>query len=359
MKNGAGLPAELDRLCERSDRLRQYRDEWRSPRSRAILDELVLIARHREPVLILGPTGSGKTNLAKCIHEIRRTAADERTRAFVQLNMAAISPTLALSELFGYARGSFTGATEAYSGLIRSANGGTLFLDEVADADPGTQAALLGFLDDLRFRPLGATREESVDLDLVSATNKVPETEIGAGTLREDLYYRLAKVVLEVPPLGERAEDIPGIARSLVAHLADRYQKWGDLRAREINDEAVGRLVDFGQAWSGNVRQLEFVLTGAFVRAGSRRTIGADDLPPRETWVRNTRTVDRRDGRWLLEEHLGSLSHDELMKEYVRALLARSGGVKRAAARTAKVASSTFHRWVQTWLEAKSGGGEG
>jgi two-component system response regulator GlrR len=340
--------SELEKkMAERSDCFKEFCAQWRSPASLKLLKELARIARHREPVMILGPTGSGKTKLASCIHELRwRGAAVDREDKFKQVNMANLSPDLLHSELFGYRRGAFTGANQDFKGLIMAANGGTLFLDEVADADAGAQAALLRFLDSGKIRPTGATQERPVDVRVISATNKDPQREIRHGVFRPDLYFRLAAVEVEVPPLCERLDDIDGMAPAMVVKLGERYADDRELLAKGISPAAVERLKDFGENWSGNVRQLESVIVAGFINCGSRACIDVDDLPPEESWHSKTRLVDRNAVRWELERYLGTTSNQELMRDYARALLICSGGNKHQAARTARIAVTTLNRWL-------------
>ncbi len=353
MGKASGGKSEFRSECQRSRWFEQFELEWQSPSSRQVLRRLAAIGQHREPVLILGPTGCGKSKIAKCIHELRHYGHEggDSAAPFEQLNMAAISPTLAHSELFGYARGAFTGASrEGHEGLILAANKGTLFLDEIADADMGTQAALLNFIDNREIRAVGRTEMTKVDVDIIAATNKDPAVEIDARSFREDLYHRLAAITLEVPPLAERRDDIPGIARSLVKELGKRYRYDDSLKASSIQQDALDELKAFGENWTGNVRQLESILVSAFVAAGANPEICKEHLPPRASWYRRTRSTDRRASEWELEEWLGKKSRDDMMRTYVRALMAQAYGVKKYAAQTARVPESTMHAWVSKFM---------
>ncbi len=351
------LTEQEQKLAERSPCFKEFCEQWRSPVSLQLLKELQRIAKHKEPIMILGPTGSGKTTIARCIHQISwRGAAKDMMEKYRQVNMGSLSPDLLRSELFGHRRGAFTGAERDYKGLILAANGGTLFLDEVADADVGAQASLLRFLESGKIRPVGCEDERDVSVRIVSATNKDPKHEVHYGVFRQDLYYRLAAAEVEVPPLHERIEDIEGIAPSIVAKLVrERYADDPELCAEGITLEAIRRLQDFGENWTGNIRQLDSVLVAAFINAGSKKCIEVEDLPPEERWHGETRLVDRKSARWAIERYLGTIDNQELMRDYARALLVCAGGNKHQAARNGKIAVTTLTRWLAIPEEEEAG----
>jgi len=198
-------------------------------------------------VIVYGETGTGKELIARAIHELSR----RRERTFVKLNCAAIPTGLLESELFGHERGAFTGAIAQRIGRFELADGGTLFLDEVGDIPLELQPKLLRVLQEQEFERLGSTRTRRVDVRVVAATNRDLEDMVAAGTFRSDLYYRLNVFPLTLPPLRERAEDIPPLVRYFVQKFARRMNK----AIETIPADAMVALS--GYAWPGNVRELE------------------------------------------------------------------------------------------------------
>lgn len=209
------------------------------------------------PLLILGPTGAGKGVLARWLHE----HGSRSREPMVDLNCAGLSKELVESELFGHARGAFTGAVQEKRGLFELAHRGTLFLDEIGDLDPAVQPKLLKALEERRFRRLGELVERRVDVRLVAATNADLAAKVDAGTFRADLYYRVNNLVLEIPSLAERSDDIPYIADKILAELgANRGRQY------ELDAGALASLQSY--AWPGNVRELKSALEQAAMRAG-------------------------------------------------------------------------------------------
>ena len=198
-------------------------------------------------VLIAGESGTGKERIAEAI--VR--ASGRASQPFIRFNCAALTPELAEAELFGHSRGAFTGATHARTGLFREAHGGTLLLDEVGELDGRTQANLLRVLQEGEVRPVGEDRPVKVDVRILAATNRDLEAMVSEGSFREDLYYRLKVVQLEVPPLRDRPEDIPLLARHFLDRSAERFAT-GPLT---VPDELDSRLL--AHRWPGNVRELE------------------------------------------------------------------------------------------------------
>jgi len=218
----------------------------RSARMSEVLDEARLVAASDASVLIRGASGAGKELLARAIHR----ASARADKPFVAINCGAIPEQLLESELFGHVKGAFTGASSAHEGLFLSADGGTLFLDEIGDMPLPLQVKLLRVLQERAVRPVGATRAKPVDVRIISATHRDLEAALPAGTFREDLYYRLNVVRLNLPSLEERREDIPLLARHFMQSLADKYRK----NIHGFAPEAVELLVT--AQWPGNVRQL-------------------------------------------------------------------------------------------------------
>ncbi|OQY68531.1 MAG: two-component system response regulator GlrR [Rhodocyclaceae bacterium UTPRO2] len=218
----------------------------RSPLMLSVLDEARIVAATDASVLIFGDTGSGKELLAQTLHDW----SPRRDAAFVAINCGAIPEQLLESELFGHVKGSFTGATRDHRGLFQEAVGGTVFLDEIGDMPLSLQVKLLRVLQEREVRPVGAARSVPVDVRIVSATHRDLDAEIAAGRFREDLYYRVNVVNLNLPPLAERREDIPLLAQHFLAALAEKYRK-------KVNGYASDAMeVLLKAAWPGNVRQL-------------------------------------------------------------------------------------------------------
>jgi transcriptional regulator with PAS, ATPase and Fis domain len=221
-------------------------------------------------VLIFGETGTGKELLARYIHACGPRAGSP----FEAVNLAAVPETLFESEMFGYAEGSFTGAVRGgREGRFQRAGDGTLFLDEVGDMPLSVQAKLLRVLEDRCVEPVGSARKVAFRARVIAATNRDLEQMVATGAFRADLYYRLAVVTLELPPLRERTADIPLIAAHMLANLADRY----GLPAKQLSAEALAVLQAY--PWPGNVRELRNVLEQLFAFAPSP-VITVDDLPP-------------------------------------------------------------------------------
>ncbi len=208
------------------------------------------VAPYDVNVLILGESGSGKELVAKAIHHL----SPRKNRPFVAINCAALPPELLESELFGYRKGAFTGAVSDKKGLIEKANGGTLFLDEIGDMPLPLQAKLLRFLETRKFIPLGSTEEREVDVRVVAATNRNLKEEIKKGRFREDLYYRLATIVIEVPPLRERKEDIPLLVEFFAREFSKKYGK----EIKRISKGFIDYLM--GLPLEGNVRELRNIV---------------------------------------------------------------------------------------------------
>ncbi len=233
-----------------------------------VRDMIRRVASLPSTVAIHGESGSGKELVARAIHQLSGRAS----KPFIAINCGGIPETLLESELFGHKKGAFTGAVEDKEGLFVVANGGTLFLDEIGEMPLALQVKLLRVLDNSRVMPIGGTSEIRVDVRIISATNRDLEKMVGDNTFRKDLYYRLNVIPLRVPPLRERVDDIPLLARHFVAVHGERLGR----RGLEIAPEAEAALCAF--TWPGNVRELENVLERAVALCGNAR-IELADLP--------------------------------------------------------------------------------
>src|SRR6266446_6080119 len=236
-----------------------------------------LLAPRNKTVLITGPTGCGKEIVARAIHHLSPRAA----RTFAVVNCAAIPETLLEAELFGYARGAFTGAMQSYAGRIHTAQGGTLFLDEIGEMPLSLQPKLLRFLEQKELQRLGSAEVVRVDARVVSATNAHLLTLVREGRFREDLYYRLCAFPIEIPPLRERPEDIAPLAAHFLAKFA------APLPAPEFSAEALQLLKT--QPWAGNIRELQNVIERALILSEDEVVIRPEHLLLADTGFRSAR----------------------------------------------------------------------
>jgi DNA-binding NtrC family response regulator len=300
---------------------------------RRVLALVERVARTDSTILVLGETGTGKDLIGRAIHD----ASARRSGPWCAVNSAAFPETLLDSELFGHRRGSFTGATEHSKGLFEQADGGTLFLDEVAEMPLSMQAKLLRFLQTGEVRAVGSAASRVVDVRLVAATNKQLEREIQRGAFREDLFYRLAVIPIEIPPLRDRIEDVPLLAR----HFAERVAaRWGK-PALELAPSALDALTSY--AWPGNVRELENVIERA-VALCSGNALCADDLPHFER---------RAEGPAAQAPARVPESLPTLERRHIIETLERVGWNRRRAAALLQISTTTL------WRRLKSFGIEG
>lgn len=262
---------ELERVNQ--ELLRQLSDEFAmigdSIAMRALRKQIAVVAPSDGRVLIFGESGTGKELVARAIH----LHSKRKNEPFVEINSAAIPEDLVESELFGHAKGAFSGATNSKKGKFEIADGATLFLDEIGDMSPRVQAKMLRVLEEQRFEPVGSNSPIKVDVRVISATNKRLEDLIDDGHFRHDLFYRLNVIPFQVPPLRERAEDIP----ALIDHFNRRFSAEYGKAAKVFSDDAVNLLRD--HVWLGNVRELKNTIERVVIM-NSSVTVRADDLPP-------------------------------------------------------------------------------
>ena len=261
---------EVERLSEELSTLRGA--DGIVGHSAAVRDVLAVarkVARHPSTVLVTGESGTGKELIARLVH----SASPRAERAFVAVNCAAIPDALLESELFGHARGAFTGAVQERRGLFEEADGGTIFLDEIGDLPLALQVKLLRVLQEGEIRRVGDNAPRTVDVRIVTATSRDLEAEVRENRFRADLYYRVNVVRLHLPPLRERGEDIAELAK----HFASAHAARLGIAQPSIKPAALRALMDY--AWPGNVRELENVIERALVLA-ENGTIGAEELPP-------------------------------------------------------------------------------
>ena len=277
------LSAVIERAMEKARLLqetRQLRDRLRErnafglivsddPKMKAILDLVAQVGPSRASVLISGESGTGKELIAESIH----AASPRAHKPFIRLNCAALAESLLESELFGHERGSFTGAVGRREGRFKQADGGSLFLDEISEIPPGTQVKLLRFLQERTFERVGGNETQKVDVRVIAATNRDLKAEIAKGTFREDLFYRLNVVAIDLPPLRQRKGDVPALA----SFFLQRYAAENGRSIDSISEDALARLSSY--AWPGNVRELENVMERAVVLCDAMQ-IESKHLPP-------------------------------------------------------------------------------
>jgi DNA-binding NtrC family response regulator len=282
--------------------------------------------------LILGESGTGKEMVAKAIHQLSPRAK----QPLVSVHCAALSPTLLESELFGHERGAFTGAHERRIGRFEQAQGGTLFLDEIGEIDAALQIKLLRFLGERTFERVGSNKTLTADVRLVAATNKDLEAMVKAGTFREDLYFRLKIVELYLPPLRERMEDVPLLAKSFLREFA----KENDKPIADFTADALEMLLN--HRWPGNVRELRAAIESAVVLCRGDR-IAARDLP---RTVRSEAAPTGDPTRLLAKN---DLTVKEAEKQLIIRALKETKGNRTLAAQKIGMPRRTFHRKLHTY----------
>ncbi|MBM4137057.1 MAG: sigma-54-dependent Fis family transcriptional regulator [Nitrospira sp.] len=285
-------------------------------------------------VLILGESGTGKELVARAIHY----NSQRKTKPFIAVNCTAIPENLIESELFGYEPGSFTGATSRNIGLFEAANGGTIFLDEIGDLPALTQSKILRVLQDKEIRRIGSRESIKADVRIIAATNKDLEEEISKKNFREDLYYRLKVITIELPPLRERKEDIP----ELVVFFIKKYNQEFGKRIKGIEEKAIKALIEYH--WPGNIRQLESVVERAVIMCESP-FIHLKDI---KSELRLSHRSDIHDFD-LPDE---GIDFENLEKELLKKAMLKSNGIATKAAKLLGMSYKTFcYRWEKFNLD--------
>ena len=297
-----------------------------SPAMKEAVDMVRQVAPTRASVLLLGESGTGKELVARALHQLSPRAA----HSLVSVHCAALSPTLLESELFGHEKGAFTGAHEKRIGRFEQAQGGTLFLDEIGEIDASVQVKLLRFLGERTFERVGSNKTLSADVRLIAATNKNLQDEVKAGRFREDLYFRLRVVEITLPPLRQRAEDIPLLAKTFLREFATENNK----NVNDFTPDALEALMN--HAWPGNVRELRTAVEHAVVLTRGDR-ISLRDLPA------PLRAAGPAGGpaRWLAQP---DLTVAEAEKQLIARALKDGGGNRTRAAQKLGMSRRTLHR---------------
>ena len=289
-----------------------------------LLEMLDRTAGYKSTVLVTGESGTGKEVIARAIH----AQSPRRESPFVAVNCGAIPENLLESELFGHARGAFTGANRAHRGLFTEADQGTLFLDEIAEMPVALQVKLLRAIQEEEIRPVGESKSRQVDVRVIAATARNLEREIAEGRFREDLFYRLNVVRLEVPPLRDRRDDIP----LLVDHFLARFREQLGRPVRAVADDALDLLV--GYAWPGNVRELENLIERAVILSDGE-TVEASALPPGVSTSVSTKAIAEDDDPD--EDLCLKRARQAFEAGVIRKALARTGGNRTHAAKVLEI----------------------
>jgi transcriptional regulator with PAS, ATPase and Fis domain len=320
------------RYLPSAERTRFHGLVGKSPAMRELYGRIEAVGRASAIALVVGESGTGKELVARAVHE----CGPSQNGPFVPLNCAALPKELIESELFGYKRGAFSGATAEYLGLFRAAEGGTLFLDEVTEMNPDTQSKLLRAIQERKVRPVGSSNEVSVNARIIASTNRDPELAMQERQLRQDLYYRLQASILRVPPLRERAQDVP----LLVAHFIDLFNQKlvRPTQITGIEDNALQALCRY--SWPGNVRELSNSIEAAFIFGHSPK-IELENLPPAISGKHATAA------RPTINAAVGSFADAE--RDIIARALEMAGGNKVHAARTLNISRKRLYAKIEKY----------
>jgi len=331
IKKSIAKALEAQSLLSENRRLRQALREkasfskiiGNSPAFEKVIDLITKVAPTRSTVLLTGESGTGKEIIAEAIH----FASPRGEGPLLKMNCGALTETLLESELFGHEKGAFTGAHQQRMGRFEMANGGTLFLDEIGEMSLGMQVKLLRVLQDGFFERVGSSRTIQVDVRIIAATNRDLEQEVKEGRFRQDLFYRLNVIAIEIPPIRERVEDIPLLA----AHFLNKFTELNNKKINGFSSDV--HLVLRNYSWPGNVRELENVVERA-VSLCQTQTIELSDLPTRMTEVHY--------GESNLEIPIG-ISLEEIEQMVLEKTLIKTRGDKKAAARLLGISLSSLY----------------
>jgi DNA-binding NtrC family response regulator len=325
------LAVENVRLQTRLSRREEFPEiVTASPLMEDLLELSRKVAASDMAVLVMGESGTGKELVARAIHRLSPRSDGPLT----DINCAAIQENLLESELFGHERGAFTGAMTRKLGLFELADGGTLFMDEIAELAPRLQSKLLRALETREFFRVGGTQKVSTDIRLVAATNRELEEEVAEGNFREDLFYRINTLMIQIPPLRDRKEDIPVLAHYFL-------RKHATLDAPELTDEAIEALLEY--SWPGNVRELRNVMERlAILNAGQQ--IQPDDLP------RDLTSTTPAEGGGEMGPRIGqSVSLEDLERAHIEAVLDKESWHQGRAADTLGISPKTLYRKIRAF----------
>ncbi len=306
----------------------------KSKKMQELFKMIEVVSATNSTVMITGESGTGKELVAKAIH-LNSPRAEE---SFISVNCGAFTETLLESELFGYVRGAFTGATANKKGLFEVADKGTIFLDEVGDTSQAMQVKLLRVLQERTFRRVGGTEEISVDVRIISATNRDLSEMVAENQFREDLFYRISVIPLDLPPLRQRRDDIPLLADHFLARLNSSMSK----RIERISDEALKKMEIYD--WPGNVRELENAMERAFILETSEE-LSAQHLPESVSTTPRMRAMTNfPDQGFDLETFV-----EDLQKGFLEEALRRTNGVQVKAAELLRMSYRSFRHYMQKY----------
>lgn len=305
----------------------------RSQRMKEVLETVAMVAPTEASVLVLGESGTGKELIANALHQ----GSNRSDKRFIKVNCAALPETLLESELFGHERGAFTGAIGRRAGRFELADGGSIFLDEIGEMTPATQAKLLRVLQEREFEPLGSTRTVKVDIRIITASNRVLKDEVRKGTFREDLFYRLNVVPINLPPLRDRKEDIP----LLIEHFLKIYNEKNGRSLQGFHPRALDALMRY--SWPGNIRELENVVERAVI-------LTRDDYVPYSELPESIReALDDPLSREIREGITPGMTIREMEKELIIKTLEDNDGNRTRSARVLGITRRTLQHKLKEY----------
>ncbi len=341
-----GRAVDRKRLVDRNRQLEaalEVRDRFgeligTSPAMQAVFELVRQVARSTATVLLAGESGTGKELVARAIH----FQSERKDRPFVPVNCGALTETLLESELFGHEKGAFTGAVSSRKGLFSAAHGGTIFLDEIGEVSQATQVKLLRVLQEGEVRPVGSERSRRVDVRVLAASNKLLEEQVRQREFREDLYFRLNVISIELPPLRKRVEDVPPLAH----HFLKMYAKQMGREVRRIDPDALAALQAY--TWPGNVRELQNVIERAIVLQQGE-TIEVRSLPPKLQERAYTPPEGDPGFTHLPFPDAKKAALGEFERQYLAEMMRRTAGNKAQAARLAGMDRANFRRVLKKY----------
>jgi DNA-binding NtrC family response regulator len=303
---------------------------------REIFGLIEQIAPSNVHVLITGESGTGKELVARTLHEL----SPRKTKPFVGVNCAAIPETLIESEIFGHEKGAFTGAVERRSGCFELAAGGSLLLDEIGEMPNGTQAKLLRVLEERKLRRLGARTEQEIDVRVLAATNRDPNTAVAEGHLRADLYYRLNVFNIHMPPLREHMEDLPLMAETILAQMNEKHNR----RVSGVAQSMIDRMMNYG--WPGNVRELRNTIERAVILCPDGAPLDVGHLAP--GFAKQQPAAAQASNQSMIPVHVGT-TVDEAERLLIQRTLEATGQNKTRAAEILGVSLKTLHNKLKEY----------
>jgi two-component system response regulator HydG len=307
------------------------------------LDLAKRVAVTNSNVFVSGESGTGKEVIAKAIHQM----GDRKTKQFIAINCSSIPETLLESELFGHAKGAFTGAHDKKIGLFEEADGGTLFLDEIGDLSLPLQAKLLRVLQERQIKRIGENQFRNIDVRIISATHKDLRKEVHEKTFREDLFFRLNVIQIRIPPLRDRKEDIVPLAEFFLK----KFSATNNVGHRQFSKEVLERFLD--HSWPGNVRELENMVERAVVLS-TGELITVEDLPDENQLAVHQEPVSEVDQVFMGGKNDAVMTVDQVVKKYIQIVLNKNNGAREKTARELNIDRKTLYRKIQEMEHAQA-----